>query len=109
MSVISLFVADSKLRQLSEKRIRYFQSLAFSAAESEAEISNYEKLKEVSFVASDLNLHKKLYYGWPFNTPNIIVFQRDDYVFITEDVNYPQSLSKSGKILQKIKKIKIPK
>lgn len=107
MSAISLFVTDSKLKQLSEKRTRYFQSLAFSAAESEAEITSYEELKSVSFVASDLDVYKKLYFGWPFNTPNILVLQHDGYVFITEDADYPQSLVKSGKIVQKLKKIGI--
>jgi hypothetical protein len=103
-SIIALFVADSKLRQLSEKRTRYFRSLAFSAAESETEIGSFEELKKVSFVASDLDVYRKLYFGWPFNTPEILVFQRDGYVFVTEDANYPQSLFKSGKIVQKLKK-----
>ena len=104
---ISLFVADSKLRQLTDKRIRYFQSLAFSAAESEVEISSFEELKKVSFVASNLDLYKKLYFGWPFKTPDILVFQRDGNVCVTEDASYPQSLFKSAKIVQKIKKIYI--
>lgn len=105
VSAISLFVVDSKLRQLSEKRTRYFQSLAFSAAESETKISSFEELKNLSFVASNLDVYAKLYIGWPFNTPTILVFERDGYVFITEDADYPQSLFKSGKIVQKLKKI----
>ena len=107
ISAIALFVVDSKLRQLSEKRTRYFQSLAFSAAESESEISSFEELKSLSFVASNLDVYEKLYLSWPFNTPTILVFERDGYVFITEDADYPQSLLKNGKITQKLKKIKI--
>lgn len=108
MSTISLFIVDLKLRQLSDKRTRYFRSFAFSAAESEAVISSFDELKKVSFVASDLDVYKKLYFGWPFNTPTILVFQRDGFVFVTEDANYPQSLFESGKIEHKLSKFDIP-
>jgi hypothetical protein len=50
-SLIALFLADTKLRQLSDKRTRYFRSFAFSAAESETPIRSFDDLKNVSFVA----------------------------------------------------------
>lgn len=106
-SLIALFLADTKLRQLSDKRTRYFRSFAFSAAESETPIRSFDDLKNVSFVASNPNIYKNLYFGWPFKTPDILVFDRDGYVLVTEDANYPLSLFKLGKIVQEVKKIDI--
>ncbi len=102
ISVIIVYKTDRDLRDLSEKRIRYFRSFLFSASYSEEPINNFEQLKTESYVAAASDLFERIYFGWPFATPEINVSRSDGVVCVEEDRDYPVSLFKKSRIVLKI-------